>query len=140
MTRFFLQYSILVIIASGQLHGAGVAVSWGDRTIPLQLYEARRTISISAGGSNNVALRTDGAVIAWGNNASGQSIVPAGLRNLRQVSLGPSHALAIKSDGTVVAWGDNTYGQSTVPIGLGIATRVAAGSRHSLAIKSDGTV
>jgi alpha-tubulin suppressor-like RCC1 family protein len=113
VTRFLLHYWILVIIASGQLHGGtGVVVSWGDRTIPLKFYEARRIISISAGGSQDVALRTDGAVVAWGNNGSGQSIVAAGRRNLRQVALGGAHSLAITSEGTVVAWGDNTYGQS----------------------------
>src|SRR5438034_5699262 len=135
MKRFFLKsailaMSILPFIAPGQLRGQnGVVVSWGERTIPLSFYEARRIISISAGGSHNIALRFEGTVLAWGNNGSGQSSVPAGLDQLSQVAVGAAHNVAIKSDGTVVAWGDNTYGQGTVPAGLSGVTHVAAGSR-----------
>ena len=58
---------VLTIVTPAQLRGqSGVVVSWGDRTIPLPFYEARRIISVKAGGSQNVALRSDGVVLAWG--------------------------------------------------------------------------
>jgi hypothetical protein len=78
--------------------------------------------------------------VAWGNNASAQSTVPAGLRDVTAVAAGWLHSLALKADGTVVAWGSNIEGQISVPAGLSGVTAIAAGGNHSLALKADGTV
>ena len=79
-------------------------------------------------------------VVAWGNNAFGQTNVPASLSGVTAIAAGYEHSLALKSDGTVVAWGNNYYGQTTVPAGLSGVTAISGGSEHSLALKSDGTV
>ena len=81
-----------------------------------------------------------GVVVAWGDDESGQTDVPAGLSGVTTIAAGGDHSLALKSDGTVVAWGLNDHGQSTVPAGLSGVTAIAAGPGHSLALKSDGTV
>ena len=96
--------------------------------------------AIAAGGYHNLALKSDGTVVVWGRNDSGQGTVPANLTGVIAIAAGDSDSLALKADGTVVAWGDNTYGQSTVPANLTGALAIAAGERHSLALKSDGTV
>ncbi len=77
---------------------------------------------------------------AWGQNAYGQSTVPASLGETATISAGGYHTVALKSNGTVVCFGLNNYGQRAVPTGLGNAIAVGAGIYHSAAIQSDGTV
>lgn len=92
------------------------------------------------GGGHSLALKADGTVVAWGENYSGQSSVPAGLTDVIAIAAGGYHSLALKADGTVVAWGENYFSQSSVPAGLTGIVAIAARSEASLALKSDGTV
>jgi alpha-tubulin suppressor-like RCC1 family protein len=50
-----------------------------------------------------VALKSDGTVVAWGQNSDGQTNVPVGLRGVMAIAAGSRHTVALKSDGTVVA-------------------------------------
>jgi alpha-tubulin suppressor-like RCC1 family protein len=99
---------------------------------------------VAAGNATSfsLALKSDGTVVAWGDNQAGETTVPAGLSGVKEVAAGnaTSFSLALKSDGTVVAWGANNLGQTNVPAGLSGVTEVVAGFDHSLALKSDGTV
>ena len=117
----------------------GVVVAWGEQVIPY-VQPGTRFTALAAGMSRSLALTGDGTVVAWGEDDSGQSTVPAGLSGVVAVAAGDYHNLAVKSDGTVVAWGDNSSGQSTVPVGLRGVVAVAAGGAHSLALREDGTV
>jgi alpha-tubulin suppressor-like RCC1 family protein len=91
-------------------------------------------------------LKTDGAVVAWGENTdsngsfAGQSIVPNNLSNVVAIAAGEFHSLAVKSDGRIVLWGDNSQGQCTPPPNLTNVVAAAGGGAHTLALKSDGTV
>jgi len=71
----------------------------------------------------SAALKSDGTVLAWGNNNYGQlgdgttttRLLPvqvgAGtLTDITQIALGAQHGLARKSDGTVWSWGYNVAG------------------------------
>jgi hypothetical protein len=78
-------------------------------------------------------------VLAWGNNGSGQTSMPA-LANVAAVAAGESHSLVLLDAGTVVARGLNTSGQLTIPAGLTGVTEIAAGAAHNLVRKSDGTL
>jgi alpha-tubulin suppressor-like RCC1 family protein len=72
---------------------------------------------------HSLALRRDGTVWAWGDNAYGElgngtkssSNVPVqveGLTGATAITAGnPSFGVAIKTDGTVWAWGNNEMGQ-----------------------------
>ena len=125
--------------------------------------------AVGAGESAyGLALRHDGAVLAWGDNAGGTlgngttnpSLLPAFVSALGPgsgvIALAPSapFALALKGDGTVLAWGGNVLGNlgdgtfmgrltPVVVSGLGAGSGViaiAVGLSHSVALKSDGSV
>jgi alpha-tubulin suppressor-like RCC1 family protein len=120
------------------------------------------TEAIAARDDNSLAIKEDGTVWAWGNNARGQlgdgtttvrsaPVQVTGLTDVISVVAGDHHSLALKEDETVWAWGDNSYGQigdstktnRSTPvqvIGLTDVISVAAGDSHSLAVKEDGTV
>jgi len=150
----------------------------GDGSTPAQVVDPNGTgplrgvaaISTFGGTSNNLALRSDGTVLAWGDNSYGQlgngtttsSSVPIAVqglsRKIRAVSMGSHTGYALASDGTVWSWGNNDVGelgngtccgQSSTPVqvvglgGSGKLTGVSAisgGGRHCLALRSDGTV
>ncbi len=109
----------------------------GQSTIPSGL---TNVVSIAAGYSHTIALRSDGTVYAWGLNDDGQCKVPAGLTNVVAIAGGGSHTVALKADGTVVAWGKNHRNQATPPPDLDGVVAIAAGWEFSVALKGDGRV
>jgi hypothetical protein len=52
-------------------------------------------MAVASGGNFSVALKSDGTVVAWGGNESGQTTVPSGLSNVIAIDAGGSHALAV---------------------------------------------
>jgi hypothetical protein len=60
-----------------------------------------------------VGLKSDGTVVAVGNNAYGQCDVED-WTDIVAIAAGKSHTVGLKSDGTVVAVGNNEYGQCDV--------------------------
>jgi alpha-tubulin suppressor-like RCC1 family protein len=119
---------------------------------------------VSTRFTHTVAIKTDGTMWAWGDNAWGQlgdntstkksspvQSVATGA-DWRQVSAGYRHSAGIKTDGTLWCWGNNAYGQlgdnsrthtsspiQTVAGGTNWKQVVAAGDCSS-AIKTDGTL
>ncbi|MFN8523147.1 MAG: polymorphic toxin-type HINT domain-containing protein [Chloroflexota bacterium] len=111
--------------------------------------------TISSGGNNTLALRSDQTV--WG---AGRLIVdsalddppiaqPSAISGVTSIHAGGGHAFARKADGSLWVWGQNLVGQLGVPsepscdhgtcapvqvTGLTGLTAVAAGRLHSLAI------
>jgi len=98
--------------------------------------QTSKVIGLSAGESHSVALKDNGAVWAWGNNAGGQlgdgtntqSLTPVQvidpgdptgyLTGIKAIDSGTSywlnlkgHTLALKQNGTVWAWGNGWDGQ-----------------------------
>ncbi|MDB6033722.1 MAG: hypothetical protein JWM16_4060, partial [Verrucomicrobiales bacterium] len=97
-------------------------------------------VAVAAGSCHNLALRSNGAVVAWGEEYSESTNVPPGLGNVIAITAGDCHSCALTGEGRVVCWGDNSYGQTNVPTGLSNVVAVAAGGQHSLALRKDGTV
>jgi alpha-tubulin suppressor-like RCC1 family protein len=93
---------------------------------------------VSAGGSNSIGLKTDGTVVAVGDNASGQCNVSS-WTNIKQVSSGKNHTTGLKTDGTVVVVGSNASGQCDVSSWTDIK-QLSAGWSNTIGLKTDGTV
>ena len=148
---------------NGQL-GINEAGATTNRTTPVTTF---------AGGTNwkqvvcendvTAAIKTDGTLWTWGNNAGAQLGVNdtnrrctpvttfAGGTNWKQVACG-GHTAAIKTDGTLWTWGTNSYGKLGVndtnrrctPVqtfaGGTNWKQVDCGLLHTAAIKTDGTL
>lgn len=156
--------------SSGQL-GDGTLL---QRTAPAQVRSAdglgflTGITAIAAGGTHSLALKSDGTVWAWGQNAHGElgdgttlsrslPVRSGTLTGVALVSGGGSHSLAAKGDGSLWSWGqnfdgqlgDNTTTDRTSPVqvvgpggtgSLAGVTAISGGSSHSLAVRGDGTV
>lgn len=153
--------------------------SWGDngfgqlgdgslvtpRTTPAEVAGAARNWRTSASGlSHTVALRANGTLWAWGDNASGQlgdaAIIDNSTPQListtsplsaandwSAVAAGDLHTLALKADGTLWAFGDNSAGQlgigtadlnKTLPTQV-VTTNPGSFDRNWIAIAAGGT-
>jgi len=93
---------------------------------------------VAAGDSHTVGLKSDGTVVAVGDETFGRCNVD-GWTGIVQVAAGGYHTVGVKSDGTVVAVGRETAGQLNVG-GWTDIVQVAAGESHTLGLKSDGSV
>jgi hypothetical protein len=119
---------------------SGSLVAWGDEWDDVGQLNDTPTgtgfVAVAAGGYHNVALRSDGSLVSWGNNWNGQvSNTPTGT-GFVAVAGGGVHSVALRSDGSLVSWGNNDLGQvSDTPTGTGFVA-VAAGLYHSVAIQS----
>jgi alpha-tubulin suppressor-like RCC1 family protein len=169
--------------ASKAASGSAVAVdTWGDNSagelgnasLTGSLLPAAANTSaagtasvtaIAAGGRHDLALLSNGTVLAWGDDSYGQlgngkasanddAETPALVKDLSgvvAVAAGGEYSLALLSNGTVEAWGDNFVGQlgdgtktdSDVPVlvkGLTDVKAISAGDQFSLAVLGNGTV
>ncbi len=115
-------------------------IGWpSDAGAALPTGETADVISVKAGSSYSLALRSDGTIQSWGINTVATT-VPAGATNVVALAAGGNHALALRSDGRVLAWGINNLGQTNVPAAATNVVAVAAGVSFSLALRSDGTI
>jgi len=71
------------------------------------------TPMIAAGAYHTVGLKSDGTVVAVGDNSEGQCGI-SGWTSIVQVAAGYHHTVGLKSNGWVVAVGYNDYGQCDV--------------------------
>lgn len=174
---------IVAIAAGGQFSLAvghdGTVWAWGDNTYgqlgtgstspafaptPQAVPGLASIVGVSAGAEHGLAVRSDGLMFAWGNNASGQlgngtmatgTFAPAEVQNLTgvaSVSAGSFTSLALRGDGSVWAWGDNASRElgvasssSTIVVPTAATTpggvvEITAGFHHSLAVCGDGSI
>lgn len=94
--------------------------------------------SISSSENTTVGLKSDGTVVAIGNNDYGQCDVSYWF-DIVSVSAGYGHTVGLKSDGTVVATGNNDYRQCDVA-GWENIIAISAGKGYTVGLKIDGTV
>jgi alpha-tubulin suppressor-like RCC1 family protein len=102
--------------------------------------QKRYNTCISASNSHIVGLKTDGTVVAVGNNEDGLRNTDK-WRNIVAVSGSGfrGHTVGLKADGTVVAVGNNEKGQCNTGDWRNIVA-VASGDSHTVGLKADGTV
>ena len=145
------QFQDLDSVVNGDMTKSGI------QNFPLSPY-----ISAGIGFYHTVALKSNGLVWTWGNNADGQlgdgttddsviAIRNINLNHVTAVNAGHYFSLALTANGIVYAWGENDYGQlgngSNVngfnPVqvtGLTNIIKVNGGGNHAIALKNDGTV
>ena len=70
-------------------------------------------MAVAAGRWHTVGLRSDGTVVATGDNDDGQCDVDS-WSDIVAVAAGACHTVGLRSDGTVVAAGWNDLGQCDV--------------------------
>jgi len=116
----------------------GRVVGWGTG-YPIANMPADLTnvTAVAAGPQHAVALRADGAVVAWGYGSGLE--VPGDLGEVNAVGAGYNYSLALRRDGTVRAWGTSAVVRN-LPGDLHGVVAIAAGYDHALALMSDGTV
>ncbi len=173
----------IVAISAGYGHSLalksdGTVFSWGDdsdgqlgndavlleQPIPVVVAGATNIVAISAGGTHSLALKSDGTILAWGNDANGQLGNDAALVSKRTaeavsdatgiiaIDAGANHSLGLKSDGTLLAWGSDENGElgndtdktdKPTPVlvsGLSDIIAIEGGRGHSIALKQNGTM
>jgi hypothetical protein len=84
-------------------------------------------VAISGGYQHTLALKSDGTVVAWGQNVDGQSEAPSGLSEVVAISAGEAHSVALKSDGLVGPNGATAKAQ--VVNGFMVGVTVVRGGR-----------
>ena len=151
ITTGVLNGKVLRSVATGGTHSLAVAVdgtvaAWGNnasgqlgltggnRTSPIAVTSGvlpgKSVISVSAGSNHSIALCSDGSLVSWGSNSSGQLGTGSNVsstaavqvdgssglagKKVARVAAGGSHNLALCGDGTLVAWGSNTDGQTGI--------------------------
>ena len=127
----------------GQYPGAAIAFSkLGDYRDSAQRAkeagEMQQIFSISAGEGHTVGLRSDGTMLATGENDGGRCDV-SGWSNIVAAAAGLYHTVGLRSDGTVVAVGGNGEDQCKIG-GWSDIVAVAAGRFHTVGLRSNGTV
>ena len=140
-----------------------------DRLTPVTTFAGGTNWKQVSGGWRHMsAIKTDGTLWIWGNNAYGQlgtneatgstgggTLTPittfVGGTNWKQVSNGVGFTAAIKTDGTLWTWGYNNFGQLGDNTAINRSTPVTtfaggtnwkqvAGWNPAQAIKTDGTL
>ena len=132
------------LLAAGDVEKA--AMSFGksgsyqdaqERSMSLWDTIAVRT-TLAAGKAHTAALKTNGTVIAVGNNDDGQCNV-SGWTDIVAISAGSYYTVGLKADGTVVAVGNNKNRQCDVSDWTDIVA-IGAAYNHTVGLKADGTV
>lgn len=119
-------YSCLSLKSDGSLESFPINPGSDIGTNPPAISDGWK---IAAGQHFALCLRSNGTVIAWGNNTYGQTNVPAECTNMVGVAGGRDHAMAWRADGTLVRWGGSVAWQTnTLPE---YATNVIAASGWS---------
>ena len=92
---------------------------------------------VSARGTHTVGVKSDGTVVATGDNTYEQLEVGS-WTDIVQVAAGGYHTVGLKDDGTVVAVGWNNHEQLEVG-GWTDISQVSAGLHHTVVLDDDGT-
>ena len=93
---------------------AGPRTGWGE-TVVVEQAALEDLIAVSANGLHSLGLNSNGMVIAWGLNISGQCIPPFPNEGFTAVSAGAGFNLGLREDGTIAVWGDTSGGRGYVP-------------------------
>jgi len=150
---------------NGQIgDGTVTAMPPFGKTAPVQVVGLSGVAAIAAGDLHSLALKSNGTVWVWGNNAVGQLGIGAesnveewspvavpGLAGITRISAGYAHSSASGSGPTTWSWGRNSSGdigngttqrqdEASSLIGVDSSSLVAWGNVHGMALGTDGRV
>ena len=123
----------LNVLINGKIEHT-VAFSVVEPTLEFKHKSLLKQGNISAGYSHTVGLKSDGTVVAVGDNYNGRCDVE-GWTDIVDISATRYLTVGLKSDGTVVVAGDRNYAKEWTDI-----VDISAGNYHIAGLKSDGTV
>jgi len=106
----------------------GHVVAWGHIAIP-NLRPGTHYKGIAAGFRHCLAVTEDGKVVAWGQNAQGESTVPANLTGVIAVAAGMERGVALTENGAVAFLPGGMVSDLTN------VSAIASGAYHSLAVR-----
>lgn len=109
-------------------------LTMGAAICEAELVEAQ----VAAGAFHTIGLKTDGTVVAVGDNSKGQCNAYV-LTDIKQIAAAEQHTIGLKTDGTVQAIGGNYYGQLNVSAWTDIK-QVSTGVNHTIGLKTDGSI
>jgi len=89
--------------------------------------------SIDAGATNSCAIGADGQARCWGDDAAGQTTIPAGLGTIAAITAATTHTCALKTNGTLACWGTAA---SYEPLPTTTFIAIAAGNTFTCGIDS----
>ena len=120
-----LSIGLLVTVSAAQGTATGSLVPWGGCGLVGQCNvpaaAASGVTAIAVGPFQDLALKQDGSVIAWGcglGDFGGCTVPAAAAGGVTAIAAGYAHSLALKHDGSVIAWGcggGQNFGQCSVP-------------------------
>lgn len=149
---------------NGEEGRLGFASSENQIFLPREVVDLDDVVQLSAGGNSTCAVRTEGDVWCWGDNAYGQlgsgttedsnrPVQVQDLENVASVECGDSFACAILRSGVVACWGDmgaylpeeyrdlvEPFGtQPSSLFGLQNVERISAAASHVCIASRDGS-
>jgi hypothetical protein len=113
-----LAVALSLIMSACAPHGDSTADSVADSSctfsaMTLNTPLGQVTPMVAAGWTHLVGLKSDGTLVAVGDNREGQCNVGS-WTDIIQVAPGSAHTVELRSNGTVIALGDNSEGQCDV--------------------------
>ncbi|MFY9342046.1 MAG: hypothetical protein WAT39_06135 [Planctomycetota bacterium] len=123
----------------------GAFIVWGGNPPLPPLPPGTTVVEADSGGYGCFgAVLSDGSLLTWGNNSSGQLNVPPLPPGVAYTgfAFGYTHTLALRSDGTIVSFGTGAPQLLNVPaLPPGTSYLMcSAGQSHSVAYRSDNTL
>ena len=125
---------VIAVKSNGAVYYNGV-----NQSVIFDLFSWTDIDKVSTGYRNLAGLKTDGTVVATGNNDYNQFDEVSNWSDIVDISCGFKHIVGLRSNGTVVSVGNNDYGQCDVSDWTDVSD-ISAGNEHTLGLKSDGTV
>ena len=92
---------VICIVGSGvasddaYAQSTGTIVGWGEQVV-VEPSDLSDLVAVAGGGGHSLGLKSDGTIVAWGYNDSGQCDVPVPNADFVAVAGGRYHSLGLK--------------------------------------------
>ena len=115
----------------------GVVSAWSDVVSATPEFH---WLKVSSSRLSSCVIQMDHSVVCWWANDYGQTDVPIGLGQVKDISVGDYHVCAIRMDDLLQCWGYDYYWQSSIPDDIGTVKYVNATQWDTCAIRTNGSL